>query len=377
MTPGYPTVPSLVLYLRENAPRYFTDLAGQPVKVKLVRARDLFSSSIYQFEMRAKQWYHSVVVKIPAGRRTIHRAARADSPDANGRPRVRPIPDPNSRFRDEHSALRAIQDHFEELDDPRFGAVRVLDILPATRAIIMECIREPKLSSLFLKANRLRYLLMSIKPEMAFLNAGAWLREFHRLEALEHSGIRHLYREDFINEIYRNAEFLAQTQGNERYFQSIASRAEAAAYAILPKKLPLAMGHGDYAPHNIFVDPMDRITVFDTQGKWQAPIYEDIAHFLTVFKMCTLQLYSQGLAFSPRVTARFENAFLNGYFGQDVIPLPAIRLYEIMLLLNKWPSGAYDQRAVFGVRKIARRCRLAITGPFLHRCLSRLLREVN
>ena len=39
----------------------------------------------------------------------------------------------------------------------------------------------------------------------------------------------------------------------------------------------MAVGHGDYAPRNLFVDRSGRVTVIDPMPRWVVPRVEDIA----------------------------------------------------------------------------------------------------
>jgi hypothetical protein len=54
--------------------------------------------------------------------------------------------------------------------------------------------------------------------------------------------------------------------------------------------------------------------------------------------MTSEQVMSHGLVFSQEQLKNYEQAFLKGYFGQKTILYPAIRLYEMLALLDKWSS---------------------------------------
>jgi hypothetical protein len=45
-----------------------------------------------------------------------------------------------------------------------------------------------------------------------------------------------------------------------------------------------------------------------------------------------------GMAYSKKWIKQCEQAFLNGYFGNQPIPEKAIIFYEIMCLLDQWVS---------------------------------------
>jgi hypothetical protein len=138
--------------------------------------------------------------------------------------------------------------------------------------------------------------------------------------------------------IIKLGDFLAKTLGDERFFDATSSILLNEAQKTLPHSLPLVLGHGDFSPRNILIGPEARVTVFDTFANWRTSMYEDIGYFLNDIKMSYLQVVSQGLAFSARQLAAYEQAFLEGYFDQDPVPYPAIRLYEALALLDKWSS---------------------------------------
>lgn len=369
-----------ITHLSKNAARYFEGCSGKQVQIKLELIKDLYSSSIYQFGVMTNGNYHSVVIKKSVGEIAAKRFAEIDinSPYPEGRPRVRPLPDPTIKFKYEYLALSAISDYFTKLDDTRFGSIRVLDVLKDKQAIIMERIRDTKLVSLFSKANRLQFPFKPKNLEIAFQNAGAWLKKFHQLPALEHTKKRHINRSDFIDSIFQLSNFLAHVKGKKSvYFTRVAAVVEAKANIILPEVLPLGIGHGDYAAHNIFVEANGRVIVFDTLANWQAPIYEDISHFLTVLKTNKLQVYTQGMAFSPFVIERQEGAFLRGYFGDKTIPYAVIKLFEIQIILAKWPWGRQNYKKDSKLKRIVRRSQLAAKELFLHRYLDRLIADVH
>jgi hypothetical protein len=150
--------------------------------------------------------------------------------------------------------------------------------------------------------------------------------------------VRHQGKNDYIDALTTITDFLAKTLNRESFFKETAARMIETAREVLPDSLPLGLGHGDYAMRNILVGTNFRVTVLDTFAKWRAPVYEDIGYFLTDLKMSAPQVFSHGFAFRSNQLATYEQAFLKGYFGQDPIPYPTIRLYEGLALLDKWSS---------------------------------------
>jgi hypothetical protein len=119
------------------------------------------------------------------------------------------------------------------------------------------------------------------------------------------------------------------------------------------------------------------VTVLDTFAKWQTPIYEDIGYFLTGMKMTYPQVFSQGLIFSQKQLKNYEQTFLKGYFEQKTIPYPAIRLYEMLALLDKWSSVIVSSyRRGVKVKWIGD-TKAALASLYFQSSAQRLLQEIS
>lgn len=323
----------------EHAAHYYPELGLGPVCVECLGAREAALSSVYRFRLRSGGWERGVVVKLPPARVR-----------AGGRPRMAPLLDPDSKNESEHAALRAMRAHFETLADPRFGSVRILDFVRSERAIVMEEVRGESLTSLMARAHRLRRPLGSRVLEAGFERTGAWLRAYHAMPPLAHTRPRSATRDEFVACVVRLTRFLAEVHGAGPLLEATAERAEDRAATWLPAALPLATSHGDLAPRNVIVGSGGRVTVLDTRAAWRAPIYEDIAYFLTAAKTPRAQARSLGLALGRTALRRLERAFLRGYFGAEPVPAEPIRLFELLCLLDKWASDteARERRGIGG-----------------------------
>lgn len=341
------TLARLLRHLRDHATRYYPDLGNAELHVDCIGSREGTLSRVYRFRIRSRGRQRGVVVKLPPAKAPLPR-----SPTTR-RIRVAPPLDPFTKYENEHVALRAIERHFDALGDRRFGAVRILDFLPDERAVVMEEVRGRPLTSLVARAHRLRWPLGCPRLEAAFRNTGAWLRAYHELPALPHTRRRSATPDEFVACVQRLAGFLLPAHPRGGALAAAASRVEALASACLPPMLPLATSHGDLAPRNVLVDEGGRVTVLDTRAAWLAPIYEDIAYFLTAAKTPRAQARSLGLAFAQSALGRLEAAFLGGYFGSDPVPLQSIRLFELQCLLDKWASNTHGRSRGVGLGRIA------------------------
>jgi hypothetical protein len=350
--------------LRERVSGYFPELAGHQPHIRLVTQRNRLNSVLCAFVVSTDAGDQRLLVKFArdrtAARSTVNGAA-------NSRPRLFPMPDSDRKTELEFSALSRIRDHFIGLHDSRFGVLRPLDYLREQRALVLEHVLHPSLSRLLTKS--CRFTLRRTNLETAIRNAGAWLRVYHRLPGLAHTRDRHETRSDFLQSVGEFVSFLAAANSDTQWIGSIAAQVESAADSMLPQMLPLGMSHGDFAPRNIFLGPGEQVIVFDTLARWRAPIYEDIAHFLIALKLARAQVYSLGCAFSETMIARYERAFLRGYFEDDVIPFGAIRLFEKLVLMDKWASLIHQHQRSTGISRLTRLAVLSLWSLGIRRYL--------
>jgi hypothetical protein len=332
---GDTTCELLASHLRIHGAEYLPGSAGD-VRVRLAREEHRPVSSLYEFELSTAESAISLLIKVPVGTGGV-------SPVRPPYPRPTLAADAVMSYGLEHSALAAIHQHFERLDDPRFGAIRVFDMVPRCGALIMERLRQPSLRSLFMRSGRWRGGNADDRMEAAFANAGSWLRSYHGIDR-EISGTRHSRRSDFVGIVDEIAAYVGKHLGESGHFRRVADTIRERAERGLPEVLPLGLGHGDFALRNILVGDSGEVTVCDTRARWRTSIYEDLGYFLVGLKRSWPQLYSLGLAFDARALARYENRFLEGYFASEELPLEAVRLYEMLALLDRL-GGVVSLRA--------------------------------
>lgn len=239
----------------------------------------------------------------------------------------------------EYSGLQAIHARFAD-GDPRFGAVRPLAHLAEQNTILME----------YVAADTLRQRLMTDRravlrgrtprpadPDRSWRHAGAWLRAWQ--EAVPHSGLpaRQAHRDDVVEKFHAYGEFLARRLGTSTV-ADLADRGAELAAGSLPEHLPIATGHGDFAPRNVFTSDEGRVTVFDPLGRWAVPAHEDLSRFLVGIRLLGLQVHSHGTAFDPATLERRETAVIEGYDTTPTTAASALRCYELLILLDKWSA---------------------------------------
>ena len=363
----------LTNHIRERAAQYFPSLAVGQIDVRLMDEQKRPSAILYQFKLADGIQEHSIIVKVPV-RNLLQDPA--NEPDFE-----KPLLFPKAGSEEMHllhyTALVTIHEYITALNRKELGAVRVLDYLPESQAVMTEESSDLKLRDLVLKESRLRTRVTSSGLLTAFQNAGTWLRVYHTMPKEEQVQVRHDRREDFVESVLKLTDFLTERLGDKPFFDRIASTLTKQAHETLPEWLPLGLGHGDYALRNILVSPTGRVSVLDTFAKWRTPIYEDIGYFLTGLKMTSPQVASHGLVFGRDQLKAYEDAFLKGYFGHKTIPYPAVRLYELLALLDKWSSVLISSYRRSSGLKVVGDAKAALASLYFKRSTRRLLRQVT
>jgi aminoglycoside phosphotransferase (APT) family kinase protein len=205
-------------------------------------------------------------------------------------------------------------------------------------------------------------------------HAGAWLREYHSLPPLQHTRARGTTRLEFVESLRRTCGYLSDAVGRSELLEDAINGGALVAKTELPQNLPLALSHSDFAPRNVLVGTGNQVAAIDTLGRWMAPIYEDLGHFLVAMR--TGSWYSSGL-WSGDPPREMETAFIQGYFASTAPPWAAVRLFELQSLLYHWVAIAQGADNARGLRRLVKRCRLAVINPFLAHHLASLTRQLN
>jgi serine/threonine protein kinase len=342
-------------YLRENAGRYFPELPPGEVLVESEGQRRSRLSTTRSLRIQVGDASRRVVVKFPPA---------DESPQSSScRARVAPVMDSTRKFESEARTLEVMAEHFEQGRDPRFGVVRLLDFLTDLDAVVMERVPEPTLRELLLRPRFPGGRPRDLAP--AFAHVGGWLRCYQAIQGLSHSETRHEGRDDFIETVR------LLSRDGDPWLVKVADCVTRAARSELPGELPLGVAHGDFAPRNILVSDSNRVTVLDTRGAWRAPVLEDVGYLLASIWTSGPQAIGFGVAQPVRALARFEQAFLAGYFGDRPVPISEVRLFELQALLDRYASLAEKRQAGRGSSPLR-----AATHWASERCLRQRILEL-
>lgn len=325
---------ALAAHLLAHARRYFSAGSEVPVRVRLVSEQIRLASSLYWFKVNVGDRETTLVVKV-AARRDMG-ATGSELP--SDRPRVSSCLDSERSVVEAYRALARIHRHFTRLNDPRFGAIPVFELLPEQHVTIMEAVDQPSLRDLAMRHGRWRSASGLGELQVAFAHAGAWLQAYQAIPTATPLETVQTQRSEFIDFTEQLTTYLARHLGDESYFSRIESLLTAAAYAELPERLPAGLVHGDYAMRNILVGPGGRVTVLDIVGRFRMSAYRDIGAFLANLYYGCLPAFGQGAFLHVSRVAEYRRAFLGGYFGDASVPENLVRLYEVQALLEKWSS---------------------------------------
>lgn len=325
-------------YLRTHASGFFPGMNVRRTTVRNVQHIIRKNSMLLEFEVTDGTLRKNVICKIPF---SLQYAGNNEL-SVEDRPRLFPASEAVSDGQREYLGLESIAQHFSALNDDRFGAIPVLALLESPFVVIMEKSEDRSLKSLLKKSTRFHCPTRSASGlQAAFRNAGAWLREFHAMPALPHTKERHSDRVCYIDSVQKFTDALILKLNHKLYFRDVRRQLESAAMRVLPREVPCATVHGDFAPRNILIGLNSRVTAIDTQRRWVAPVYEDLAYLLMSVKLSRPQVSSHGLIFSRRQLAAWESDLLTEYFVSPSMPLAAVRLYEVLLSLEWWTAISF------------------------------------
>lgn len=354
----------------------YEGLNGSGEDLTLVKEVHRRFCNLYLYRLSAESNRPSLVVKVPIGHGDVAYKEKSRDSSFVDRPRLFGRADPASKSRNEYAALRRIEANFGN-QDPRFGSVRIYDMFPEEQAMVMQWIDQPSLRQLVYQMHWFGNAQRAKRLEIAFVHVGAWLRKHHELPSLGHCETRNTSRDDYLQAIERFASYLADRTGNPRSIDQIHRQIVSAAQDHLPSVIPTGQVHGDYAPRNIFIDQANRVTVFDTLGRFEAPVFEDIAKLLMTVKASGPQLLSGGLLYNARQLRRYEQSFLEGYFFDQPIPYTIVRLFEAQLLLEHWAATVYRHQEGRGLRRIAKGLRRTIWQAGFKSYLQEVLADIS
>jgi len=220
----------------------------------------------------------------------------------------------------------------------RLGVIRPLLLMREHAGLVMSYVDAPTLRSIVLDLSRLR---RGRGDRAAAVHgcalAGEWLRTFQQHRDGSDRPVRQGSREEVVGQMRSYGEFL-----DSRDWRRLATAGAELATELLPPDLPLAVGHGDFAPRNMLLRD-GRLTVLDPLPRWRVPAYDDLCRLLVGIRLIGEQVHSHGLAFDPATLDALEEAATAAYLGPDTDRRP-LRTYQLMILMDKWTAMLSNPR---------------------------------
>lgn len=276
----------------------------------------------------------------------------------------------------EYEGLRQIRAMVGEAH-PVFAAVRPFDVLVPQHTVLMEYVRAPTLRQQLVRDSRLappRLRSRRRGDDRVWQDVGAWLGTFQRATRRQGLEERQGTREDVVDRFAAYADWLTATLGARAVGDDVHRGADLAR-DLLPARLPMAVGHGDFAPRNVFLRADGRLAVFDPMPRWSVPRFEDLCRFLVAVRLQGIQLHTRGLAYAERELDRREQGVLDGYRAGWELPLPQLRCYQLLITLDKW--SALADRTSTGWRRRLHDTALETASGYLRHEVRRLLRHME
>jgi hypothetical protein len=334
--PAWRVEEAILQRVAERADEWFPGVGARP-SVRLRRLGERPRAVLYGVQVGERSTQPRVVAKV---RRGWPGAAQ----EVGSRPRLATHLLPASEQTAlEFAGLTAIYTMFGTGDET-FGAVRPLDHLAAEDTILMEYVDAPTLRDVLVRDSRFSRPLrrpLRNRSEESWRRAGAWLQAFQQQMPGKGLPARQATREEVMDRFEAFADFLTSRLGDRAVGEAAQSGAELAA-DILPERLTLAVGHGDFAPRNVFLLGDGRLAVFDPLPRWRVPRFDDLCRFLVAWRLQGAQLHTHGAAHGAKELDLRERAVIAGYGGGEASWLPELRCYQLLITLDKWSALVDD-----------------------------------
>ncbi|MFQ5556955.1 MAG: phosphotransferase family protein [Acidimicrobiales bacterium] len=269
----------------------------------------------------------------------------AEEQAGRAHPRLRRAPDPGRRLAREGATLKHIAEMVADAHDPGFFAVTVAESMPDEGVLLLDHVDCVTLSEAIGGGTGLdRAVVVS-----ACRNAGRWLRRFHSIEPPPHCEPGPSTNAELVAMLDRFAEHLRRTAGS-----GWSAAMDALVHRVGPALEPSvsAVGHGDFAAHNVFVGHDGAVGVFDTHAPLVLPVELDLAYFVMMLRFADLK----GVLPShrSRLDPELEAAFLAGYGATDPDLGLTLAPFEVLVLLDRWCSITATRGTMSPVRTMAK-----------------------
>lgn len=350
--------------VRRGAPEWFPGLRLGEVRLRLLASRP--RSLTYAVHLDPAASAPQVLAKV-------RRGSLVEEGTGSDRPRLAPdLLGARELTAFEYQGLEDLYTVFSASTEG-LRAVRPLEHLVDEDAILMEYVDGRTLRRLVAAHRRVsrRSTASDGLPPSVWERTGRWLRVFHDQVSCEGLATRQAGREAVVDRFVAYQDYLGDHL-RHRAFPDLGTAGAALAADVLPSRLPVAVGHGDFAPRNVLLAPAGSLAVFDPLPRWAVPRHEDLARFLVGLRLPGPQLVSHGTALDAGELDHHARSVVRGYFGDETVPSREVRCYELLVLLDTWAELVSRSRRTGRGRAHAAVARLA--GTYLKSQAHTLLR---
>ena len=226
-----------------------------------------------------------------------------------------------------------------------FSIPRPVDSIAKEGILITEKVEGKDLYSYLREAAQLPLLSRKGFLERICFEFGCWLKKFH---TLTNGTGKAIDIEKYIEKAESLKNKLKSYGVSEELPDSLIEKMQKLKNEIRGREYPIASKHGDFQPRNIIWDK-NAITVLDISSSNKDIIYNDICHFLAHLYFFNIK-YPISLL-DNGFLKKLEHKFLEGYFEQQVIDVPAIDFFMSLKLLSLF-EFTYRRNYTFILRKM-------------------------
>lgn len=235
--------------------------------------------------------------------------------------------------------------------DDTLGSLRVLATLE--RGLVLEAVEAVDLGGRLRRSH-------GFGCDESVRRAGRWLRRFHGPDVGERADTDHslpTVRDDSaaVRDTFESFLMFLADEIDQETRKAIDRIVSDLTTDIERRPLQLGLGHGDFAPRNIFIEDAGRVTVFDPLGCQRCPVHEDLAYFALALRRGALVPW-----IGPLSSARadhLERVMLDGY-GLERGDRFRYEAFCVLVILDAWAADRVRQPAAEGLARRLLRFRL-------------------
>ncbi len=278
--------------IKENINIYFPTLIGKEIEINGRPFGGVGTARTFRFEIRSKRNSQSHIVFV----------------------KLSPVFDGFNVGMLEYDALKFLHPKISS-NNGLYDVPRPLDFYQDHKVLLIEGVEGMCFKNLLLKYNSTLAGKSSLnRLKSIMFKCGGWLQRFHSITEIKERVTFDL--QSFVGIFIDEIQALEKLGLNRRTVGHVWQIFERLKVIDNKLEMPVAMWHYDFTPGHVFIND-DKVYGIDIMGR-QAPIYEDIGHWLaSVAVVNALPRYP--FYDYERANTILGECFLNGYYLQSNI----------------------------------------------------------